>query len=97
MRDLSSLIRDRTHNPCIAKQVPNYWTTREVPINTVLLKHPYPIHFQTFYLCFHMIVAESHDFDRDRQVYKAKKMYLSSSLHKMFVSPEVLNYSTHNP
>ena len=66
-------------------------------INTVLLKYPYPVHLQTFYLCFHMIVAESHDFDRDHQVYNAKKIYLSSSLHKMFVSPEVLNYSTHNP
>ena len=44
-----------------------------------------------------MINAKLHDFDRDHQVYKAKNIYLSSSLHKMFVNPEVLYYSTHNP
>ena len=29
--DLSSLIRDRTHVPCIARGVLNHWTTRKVP------------------------------------------------------------------
>ena len=31
MWDLGSLIRDRTHVPCIARQIPNHWTTRDVP------------------------------------------------------------------
>ena len=31
MWNLSSLTRDRTHIPCIAKQILNHWTTREVP------------------------------------------------------------------
>ena len=29
--NLSSLIRDRTHVPCMARQILNHWTTREVP------------------------------------------------------------------
>ena len=31
MQDLSSLTRDRTCAPYIAKQILNHWTTREVP------------------------------------------------------------------
>ena len=31
MWDLSSLTRDRTHVPCIARWIPYHWTTREVP------------------------------------------------------------------
>ena len=31
MWDLSSLTRDWTHVPCIARQILNHWTTREVP------------------------------------------------------------------
>ena len=31
MWDLSSLTRDQTHVPCIGRQIPNHWTTREVP------------------------------------------------------------------
>ena len=31
MWDLSSLTRDQTHIPCIARQLLNDWTTREVP------------------------------------------------------------------
>ena len=31
MRDLSSLTRDQTCVPCIARQILNHWTTREVP------------------------------------------------------------------
>ena len=30
MWDLSSPTRNRTHNPCIGRQSPNHWTTREV-------------------------------------------------------------------
>ena len=30
--DLSSQIMDRTHVPCIARQILNHWTTKEVPI-----------------------------------------------------------------
>ena len=30
MCDLSSLTRDWTHNPCIGRQILNYWTYREV-------------------------------------------------------------------
>ena len=30
MWDLSSLIRDRTHTPCIGRRSPNHWTTRKV-------------------------------------------------------------------
>ena len=29
--DLGSLIRDRTHIPCVGRQILNHWTTREVP------------------------------------------------------------------
>lgn len=29
--DLSSLTRHRTHTPCMGKQSPNHWATREVP------------------------------------------------------------------
>ena len=29
---LSSPIRDQTHIPCIRRQSPNHWTTREVPL-----------------------------------------------------------------
>ena len=29
--DCSSLTRDRTSVPCIGRQIPNHWTTREVP------------------------------------------------------------------
>ena len=32
MRDLSSLTRDGTLIPCIGRQSPKYWTTREVLI-----------------------------------------------------------------
>ena len=32
MWDLSSLTRDQTRTPCIGKQSPNHWTTREVPV-----------------------------------------------------------------
>ena len=31
MWDLSSLTRDRTHVLCIARQILNHWTDREVP------------------------------------------------------------------
>ena len=31
MRDLSSPARDRTHVPCIARQIPNHWTTKGSP------------------------------------------------------------------
>ena len=31
MWDLSSLTRDQTHVPCVAGQILNHWTTREVP------------------------------------------------------------------
>ena len=31
MWNLSSLTRDRTHSPCITKQILNHWTIREVP------------------------------------------------------------------
>ena len=31
MWDLSSLTGDQTHVPCIARQILNHWTTREVP------------------------------------------------------------------
>ena len=31
MWDLSSLTRDRTHVPCIGRQILYHWTTREVP------------------------------------------------------------------
>ena len=30
--DNSSLTRDQTHVPCIARQILNHWTTREVPM-----------------------------------------------------------------
>ena len=36
MWDLSSHIRDRTHNPCIGIQVLNHWTSRQVPVETFL-------------------------------------------------------------
>ena len=29
--DLNSPTRDQIHVPCIARQILNYWTTREVP------------------------------------------------------------------
>ena len=29
--DLISLTRDRTHVPCIGRQIPNHWTIKEVP------------------------------------------------------------------
>ena len=32
MWDLGSLTRDWTHVPCIAKQILNHWTMREVPV-----------------------------------------------------------------
>jgi len=31
MWELSSPTRDRSHNPCIRRQSPNHWATREVP------------------------------------------------------------------
>ena len=31
MWDLSSLTRDQTHIPCMAKEIRNHWTTKEVP------------------------------------------------------------------
>ena len=31
--DLSSLIRDQTHVPCIERWIINYWTTKEVPLH----------------------------------------------------------------
>ena len=31
MWDLSSLTRDQTHVSCVAGQILNHWTTREVP------------------------------------------------------------------
>ena len=34
MRDLSSLARDQTGIPCIARWILNHWTTREVPAKT---------------------------------------------------------------
>ena len=37
MWDLSSPTRGRTHVPCIAWQILNHWTTREMPINIFLL------------------------------------------------------------
>ena len=36
MWDLSSLTRDRTHIPCIGRQIFNQWTTREVPVWVIL-------------------------------------------------------------
>ena len=30
--NLSSLTEDQTHIPCIAGQILNHWTTREVPL-----------------------------------------------------------------
>ena len=30
---LSYLTRDRTQVPCLARQILNHWTTREVPLN----------------------------------------------------------------
>ena len=30
MRDPSSLSSDQTYVPCVARQIPNHWTTREV-------------------------------------------------------------------
>ena len=36
MWDLSSLTRDRNHIPCIGRRILNLWTTREVPLKTVL-------------------------------------------------------------
>ena len=38
MWDLSSLTRDRTHIPCIARQILNLWTIKEVPKKNVLNK-----------------------------------------------------------
>ena len=38
MWDLSSLTRDRTHVPCIARQILNLWTIKEVPKKNVLNK-----------------------------------------------------------
>ena len=32
MWDISFLTRDRTHVPCIGRQIPNHWTTKEVPL-----------------------------------------------------------------
>ena len=32
MWDLSSLIRDKTREPCIGRQILNHWTTKEVTI-----------------------------------------------------------------
>jgi len=32
MWDLSFLTRDRTHTPCIPRQILNHWTTRELPV-----------------------------------------------------------------
>ena len=29
--NLSSVAKDRTHAPCIAREILNYWPTREVP------------------------------------------------------------------
>ena len=40
MGDLSSLTRDRTRVPCIARRILNHWTTREVPICLFLLLFP---------------------------------------------------------
>ena len=34
--DLSFQTRDQTHIPCIARQILNHWTTREVPLHTIL-------------------------------------------------------------
>ena len=30
--NLSSLTKDQIHIPCIARQILNHWTTREVPL-----------------------------------------------------------------
>ena len=39
-RDLSSLVRDRTCVPCIAREILNLWTTREAHPHSVLWKPP---------------------------------------------------------
>ena len=36
MWELSSLTRDWTRTPCIGRQIFNHWTTREVPLVTIL-------------------------------------------------------------
>ena len=33
MWDLKSATKDQTHTPCIGRQSPSPWTTREVPSN----------------------------------------------------------------
>ena len=35
---LSSLTKDWTYIPCMARWIPNYWTTREGPIHTLLIE-----------------------------------------------------------
>ena len=44
MWDLSSPTRDRTHVPCIGRQILDHWTTREVPILFVLLREDFQVH-----------------------------------------------------
>ena len=39
MWDLSSPTRDRTHVPCIGRQILNHWTTREVPGCLLLIEN----------------------------------------------------------
>ena len=40
MWDMSSLTSDWTHIPCIARQILNHWTTREVPEFTSSIPQP---------------------------------------------------------
>ena len=46
MWDLSSPTRDQTGVPCIARQVLNHWTTREVPSQSILARKLFEV------LCF---------------------------------------------
>ena len=38
-KPISSLIRDQTHVPCIARRILNHWTTRKVPILSYVVQN----------------------------------------------------------
>ena len=48
MWDLSSPTRDRTHVPCIVRQILYHWTTREVTV--LFFKYPFLFIYMPIYL-----------------------------------------------
>ena len=58
MLDLTSQIKDQTCIPCIARQILNHWTTREVPQSSLsLIPHPYLTSPKTHWLLHPQVIS----------------------------------------